>query len=248
MSVEAPNTNHKFQPVSNTTSSQTDPSHFQSLFKTESAQHRTDYTPKSPKNNTTWLEYSDKHPNYIQQAKQDMSKKGPLLLKISHSNPTESDIQTLSQPLQTNKNVKHFIIRHSQLNHHHTQHIQQVLSRNDGIAWLVLDHNKIDDRGTKHLADGLETNQSVLHVVLGDNLIGDSGAQSLANATKKNKTIQTLFVQGNNIGDTGATHLIDAIKNGVSFTTLDIRDNPISDRVKINLKKVCEANDIRCYT
>ena len=252
MSVEAPN-NIKFQSPStkkNTTIQSSDAQAFQQYFQSETTQYtkRTEHSPKSPRQNTTWLEYEGADEKNSADA---LKKMGTLtndgLLKFSKVASNQSSFDRVLTGLKSSPNMRHLIIRHSSLSNHHIQTVAKVLQLNDGIAWLVLDHNKMDDRGVQQLAEGLKNNHGVKHVVLADNAFGDEGAVALAQAIKQHPCVETLWVQGNAIGDNGGEALARAIDDHPTLTTVDIRDNQLSESKKEMLKKVCEKNNIRCY-
>ena len=252
MSVEAPN-NIKFQSpstIKNTTVPSADAQAFQQYFQSEATQYtpRTEHYPKSPKQNTTWLEYEGGSEKNSADA---LKKMGALtndgLLKFTKVSANQASLDGVLNGLKSAKNMRHLIIRQSSLSHHHVQTVAKVLQLNDGIAWLVLDHNKIDDRGVQQLSDGLTGNHGVRHVVLADNAFGDDGARALARAIKTHPSIETLWVQGNRIGDVGAESIINMIEDHPTLTTIDIRGNQMSESKKDLLKKVCEKSNMRCY-
>ena len=250
MSVEAPN-NIKFsQPTTAPAPvNHRDSKLFESVFKDQQSlfSQRTDYQPKSPKQNIMWLEYNQgTHQDSDHAMYQLSSKNKPALLKFS--NAKSPVLNSLFNGINQQKNIQHLIVRHSNFHYQHSQQIGRLLQLNDGIAWLVLDHNKIDDRGIRHIAKGLETNDSVVHAILADNNFGDDGAKALANTLKRNQSLQSLFIQGNSISDGGITAIMNALPHAKKLKIIDVRDNNFSAQTKKQLQNVCNDNGIRCYS
>ena len=252
MSVEAPN-NIKFQSPLNpskTAKSPSDISAFQELFYSQSSQYkkREDFSPRSPKQRTLWMEYPSGDHQHIESAlKQMTSLKQDGLLKFTNIKSHHHSFNSVLNGVQQTPTMRHLIIRQSSLSHHHLQTVAKVLQLNDGIAWLVLDHNKIDDRGVREIADGLSANKGIKHVVLSDNLIKDDGAMSVAQSLKKHPNVESLWLQGNQISDNGVEAICQLVENHSTLKTIDLRDNQISPSKLGIIQTLCEKKGIRCY-
>jgi hypothetical protein len=252
MTVEAPN-NIKFQSHQTTkiSSKTTTDSHaFKQLFQAQSSKYeKKDYSPKSPKTGTFWMEYPSGHQKHIEDALSKITAlKQDGVLKFTNIKPNQLRFSDVLNGLQDRSQVKHLIIRQSSLSDHHIQAISKVLQLNDGIAWLVLDHNKIDDRGVRHLAHGLDKNTKIKHVVLSDNDIGNEGAMAISKALKTHPNVQSLWLQGNNIGDLGAESLMQMISESQTLKTIDVRDNDITPNKMGMIQRLCDRKEIRCYS
>jgi hypothetical protein len=255
--MEAPNS-IKFQSIDNTQLQSVlnarDIDEFNTIFKSKSANYKPpiDYTPQSPKKDTTWLEYSNGYAestdDALNQLNQMKQKKGAVLLKFSNITKQNTGIHSLFKGLEQQPNVKHLIVRHSSLSQQMIKNIERVLQLNDGIAWLVLDHNEIDDAGATDIANGLKDNDQVEHVVLSHNQIGNDGANAIANMMQSNHSFKTLFLHNNQISDAGIQALAEGIQKRPPLDVVDIRNNPISEGIKQAFQTHCDRLGIRCYS
>ena len=124
-----------------------------------------DYSPASPKHGVMWLEVNQKTP-YGDVKQQLAQLNQPGLLKMSHLKSNDVAFKPIMFEAKNNRNLKHLIIRHSNLHQHQIDLIAKVLKLNDGIAWLVLDHNEIDDKDVKKIGDSLNTSANFSVIVV----------------------------------------------------------------------------------
>ena len=251
--MEAPNS-IKFQTADQTqtkiTLNQRDIHSFSAIFKSTSSKYKPsiDYTPQSPKKDTTWLEYSNGYAESTDDALNQLTQqKGSILLKFTNVTKQNTGIHTLFKGLEQQPNVKHLIVRYSSLSQQMIKNIERVLQLNDGIAWLVLDHNEIDDAGATDIANGLKDNDQVEHVVLSHNHIGNDGAKAIANMMQSNHSFKTLFLHNNQISDAGIQALAEGIQQRPPLDVVDIRNNVINENIKDQFQNVCNRLAIRCH-
>ena len=249
MSVEAPN-NHKFQSILSGNIPQKNPSGsrlFEQLFNTQLSRYSStvDDSPKSPKDNTVWMEYSSGSEQNVKDACQKMiTLKQDGLLKFSNIEPHQQGLKDALKCARTTP-IKHLIVQRSVLSDAHLQAVANVLKINDGIAWLVLNHNKIDNRGIRHLTNGIKENKGLNHVVLSHNEIGDEGAMALSAALEGHPHVESVWLRGNNISD--AQCFIQMIKNNQKIRSLDLRDNQLSIKEIQSIQQICKEKGVRLY-
>ena len=248
--MEAPNQIKFHTPVSGIplANSPKDSAQFSLLFNQANHQYASsssDYSPASPKQGVMWLEVNQKTP-YGDIKQQLAQLNQPGLLKMSHLKSNDVAFKPIMFEAKNNRNLKHLIIRHSNLHQHQIDLIAKVLKLNDGIAWLVLDHNEIDDKDVKKIGDSLNRNNQIEHMVLSSNKISDDGISDLLDNLPKLKSFQTLWLNNNFITDKSLQKLMNFVKNN-ALSTLSIENNDLSNESKLMLREVCEKNNCRCY-
>jgi hypothetical protein len=209
------------------------------------ASSSSDYSPDSPKNGVVWLEVNQKTP-YGDVKQQLAQLNQPGLLKMSHLKSNDVSFKPIMFEAKNNRNLKHLIIRHSNLHQHQVDLIAKVLKLNDGIAWLVLDHNEIDDNDVKKIGDSLNSKNQIEHMVLSNNKITDDGINHLLDNLPKLNSLQTLWLNNNFVTDKTIHRLMDYVKNN-AISTISIENNNLTVESKIKLRQVCEKNNCRCY-
>ena len=221
---------------------------FKALFSEANNRFQSDqkYFPPSPKNGVSWLEVTSQSPFRDVQQKMGQLRQ-PGLLKLSHFNANDIGFKPIMIDATSNKQIRHLIIRHSNLHYHQVQLISRVLQLNDGIAWLVLDHNDIDNESLKEIFRNIHTDNNVQHLVLSNNQITDEGGIDLMKTLPKLKNIKTLWLDNNQLTDNHISHLKSYL-NQSSLEILSIKNNYLSTSAKGDLREICDQIGCRLYT
>ena len=221
---------------------------FKTLFSEANNRLQSDqkYFPPSPKNGVSWLEVTSQSPFRDIQQKMGQLRQ-PGLLKLTRFNANDIGFKPIMTDATSNKQIRHLIIRHSNLHYHQVQLVSRVLQLNDGIAWLVLDHNDIDDESLKEMFRNIHPDNNIQHLVLSNNQITDEGGIDLMNALPKLKKIKTLWLDNNQLSDKPIGYLKSYLSQS-SLEILSIKNNYLSSSAKESLEEICDQIGCRLYT
>lgn len=213
---------------------------------TQSLQHA-DQPPESPKRGLRWLVLDGSRHQTGMVVGDDRTT--PMAVKMTHVNGHNDGALSVLSGIRTQPNIRHLIIRHSNLHQHQVDTAARVLALNDGIAWLVLDHNDIDDDTLTTLLSDVHPDNAIQHLVLSDNRITSEGLPTIIRALENMPHLQTLWLDNNEISDDHIESLMVAISRHPSLKTVSIRGNHMSEFTTSAIKTAGNSMTppCRCY-
>jgi ankyrin repeat protein len=138
--------------------------------------------------------------------------------------------------LKTNKHLKSFSLRSTQLSEAETIAFAKALEENMTLNSFSL-YQTVSDAGAVAIANMLRKNKGLLQIFLEGNQIGDIGAAELAKSVVENKILNEMSLGVNKITDTGGVAFVKAMLINRSIR-ISLSGNKIGKSVKEQIENI----------